>query len=245
MGYINSAAADLRRGLRARRLVPGGLRLRRRGAGGRLLRQQPAGRAARDAADLARGADRLRRRSGWCISRSPPTSASRRCRSSWCCWRSALFCFGLIMPNFNAIAMEPMGRIAGTASSFVGAVTTGVAAGLGLYVGQQYRRQRAAAGRGVRGVRRARARDRARHRARPAVRHRGAPDRLKSAAGEAPGLVFGAGLLGQRVVFAQVAALGQAEAGEFLPFGVLAADGDDRRRPARSAPPPRRRRRRR
>ncbi len=49
-----------------------------------------------------------------------------------------LFCFGLIMPNFNAIAMEPMGRIAGTASSFVGAVTTGVAAGLGLCVGQQY-----------------------------------------------------------------------------------------------------------
>jgi DHA1 family bicyclomycin/chloramphenicol resistance-like MFS transporter len=50
----------------------------------------------------------------------------------------ALFCFGLIMPNFNAIAMEPMGRIAGTASSFFGAVTTGLGAGLGLYVGQQY-----------------------------------------------------------------------------------------------------------
>ena len=49
-----------------------------------------------------------------------------------------LLCFGLMMPNFNALAMEPMGRIAGTASSFVGAVTTGVAAGLGLYVGQQY-----------------------------------------------------------------------------------------------------------
>ncbi len=49
-----------------------------------------------------------------------------------------LFCFGLIMPNFNALAMEPMGRIAGTASSFVGAVTTGMAATLGLYVGQSY-----------------------------------------------------------------------------------------------------------
>jgi len=49
-----------------------------------------------------------------------------------------LFCFGLMMPNFNAIAMEPMGRIAGTASSFVGAVTTGLAAGLGLYVGQHF-----------------------------------------------------------------------------------------------------------
>lgn len=49
-----------------------------------------------------------------------------------------LFCFGLIMPNFNALAMEPMGRIAGTASSFVGAVTTGMAATLGWYVGQHY-----------------------------------------------------------------------------------------------------------
>jgi MFS transporter, DHA1 family, multidrug resistance protein len=49
-----------------------------------------------------------------------------------------LFCFGLIMPNFNALSMEPMGRIAGTASSFVGAVTTGLAATLGWYVGQHY-----------------------------------------------------------------------------------------------------------
>lgn len=49
-----------------------------------------------------------------------------------------LFCFGLLMPNFNSIAMEPMGRIAGTASSFVGAVTTGLAALLGWIVGQSY-----------------------------------------------------------------------------------------------------------
>ena len=49
-----------------------------------------------------------------------------------------LFCFGLVMPNYNALAMEPMGRIAGTASSFVGAVTTGIAAGLGLLIGQYF-----------------------------------------------------------------------------------------------------------
>lgn len=49
-----------------------------------------------------------------------------------------LFCFGLMMPNFNALAMEPMGRIAGTASSFVGATTTGVAAVIGLWIGQHY-----------------------------------------------------------------------------------------------------------
>jgi DHA1 family bicyclomycin/chloramphenicol resistance-like MFS transporter len=51
---------------------------------------------------------------------------------------ATLLCFGLMMPNFNALAMEPMGRIAGTASSFVGAVTTTIAALLGLYVGQAF-----------------------------------------------------------------------------------------------------------
>lgn len=49
-----------------------------------------------------------------------------------------LFFFGFMMPNFNALAMEPMGRIAGTASSFVGAATTGIAAVLGWYVGQHF-----------------------------------------------------------------------------------------------------------
>jgi DHA1 family bicyclomycin/chloramphenicol resistance-like MFS transporter len=49
-----------------------------------------------------------------------------------------LFCFGFIMPNYNALAMEPMGDIAGTASSFVGAVTTGGAGFLGWIVGQSY-----------------------------------------------------------------------------------------------------------
>lgn len=50
----------------------------------------------------------------------------------------SLFCFGLLMPNFNAIAMEPMGRIAGTASSFIGCVTTAVAAVIGLVIGQAF-----------------------------------------------------------------------------------------------------------
>lgn len=50
----------------------------------------------------------------------------------------ALFCFGLIMPNFNALAMEPMGRIAGTASSIIGALTTALGAVLGGYVGQHF-----------------------------------------------------------------------------------------------------------
>lgn len=49
-----------------------------------------------------------------------------------------LYAFGLIMPNFNAISMEPQGRIAGTASSFVGFATTGMAAFLGWLIGQAY-----------------------------------------------------------------------------------------------------------
>jgi DHA1 family bicyclomycin/chloramphenicol resistance-like MFS transporter len=46
-----------------------------------------------------------------------------------------LFFFGLTMPNFNALAMEPMAAIAGTASSFVGALTTGMSATLGWLIG--------------------------------------------------------------------------------------------------------------
>ncbi|MFC0218525.1 DHA1 family bicyclomycin/chloramphenicol resistance-like MFS transporter [Pseudochelatococcus lubricantis] len=48
------------------------------------------------------------------------------------------FIFSLSVPNFNALAMEPMGRIAGTASSFIGAVTTALSTVIGLLVGQAY-----------------------------------------------------------------------------------------------------------
>jgi DHA1 family bicyclomycin/chloramphenicol resistance-like MFS transporter len=51
---------------------------------------------------------------------------------------TSLFCFGLMMPNFNAIAMEPMGRIAGTASSFIGALTTALAALGGYWIGAAF-----------------------------------------------------------------------------------------------------------
>ncbi|MEJ8572204.1 multidrug effflux MFS transporter [Microbaculum marinum] len=49
-----------------------------------------------------------------------------------------LFCFGVMMPNFNAMAMEPLGEIAGTAASFVGAITTAGGAVFGWYVGHLY-----------------------------------------------------------------------------------------------------------
>lgn len=50
----------------------------------------------------------------------------------------AFFCFGLIAPNFNALAMEPMGSVAGTASSFVGFYTTAAAAVFASLVGQSF-----------------------------------------------------------------------------------------------------------
>jgi DHA1 family bicyclomycin/chloramphenicol resistance-like MFS transporter len=51
---------------------------------------------------------------------------------------ATFFCFGLIGPNFNAMAMEPMGAIAGTASSFIGFFTTTAGAFFGFLVGQSF-----------------------------------------------------------------------------------------------------------
>ncbi|WP_207479653.1 multidrug effflux MFS transporter [Arenibaculum pallidiluteum] len=48
------------------------------------------------------------------------------------------FCFGLIAPNFNALAMEPLGRVAGMASSFIGFYTTAFGALVGWAVGQAF-----------------------------------------------------------------------------------------------------------
>jgi DHA1 family bicyclomycin/chloramphenicol resistance-like MFS transporter len=46
------------------------------------------------------------------------------------------FFFGLVVSNFNAIAMEPLGAVAGTASSIMGSYTTLAGAGFGTFVGQ-------------------------------------------------------------------------------------------------------------
>jgi len=51
---------------------------------------------------------------------------------------AAFFCVGLILPNFNALAMEPLGRVAGMGSSLIGAYMTGVGAVLGTIVGQEF-----------------------------------------------------------------------------------------------------------
>lgn len=50
----------------------------------------------------------------------------------------ALFFVGLVFANFNAIAMEPQGKIAGTASSIIGSLTTLLAASIGSITGQAF-----------------------------------------------------------------------------------------------------------
>jgi MFS transporter, DHA1 family, multidrug resistance protein len=52
-------------------------------------------------------------------------------------WAQFLF-FGLVVSNFNAIAMEPLGRVAGTAASVMGSYTTMSGALLGTLVGQSF-----------------------------------------------------------------------------------------------------------
>lgn len=48
------------------------------------------------------------------------------------------FCSGLLFGNFNAIAMEPMGRIAGMAAAISGALSSLIAIVTGGLLGQQY-----------------------------------------------------------------------------------------------------------
>jgi DHA1 family bicyclomycin/chloramphenicol resistance-like MFS transporter len=49
-----------------------------------------------------------------------------------------MFAFGLTFANFTALAMEPHGHIAGTASSLYGSITTLLGIGIGTVIGQDY-----------------------------------------------------------------------------------------------------------
>jgi MFS transporter, DHA1 family, multidrug resistance protein len=49
-----------------------------------------------------------------------------------------MFSFGLMFANFTALAMEPHGHIAGTASSLYGSITTLLGIGIGTVIGQDY-----------------------------------------------------------------------------------------------------------
>jgi DHA1 family bicyclomycin/chloramphenicol resistance-like MFS transporter len=44
----------------------------------------------------------------------------------------------LLIPNFNALAMEPMGRVAGTASAIIGTITTAAGAALGAFIDRAF-----------------------------------------------------------------------------------------------------------
>ena len=50
----------------------------------------------------------------------------------------SFFCSGLLFGNFNAIAMEPMGRIAGMAAAIIGSLSSLIAILAGGYIGQLY-----------------------------------------------------------------------------------------------------------
>ena len=49
-----------------------------------------------------------------------------------------MFAFGLMFANFTSLAMEPQGKIAGTASSLYGSITTLLGIGIGTTIGQSY-----------------------------------------------------------------------------------------------------------
>lgn len=48
------------------------------------------------------------------------------------------FCLGMLFGNLNALAMEPMGHLAGIAAAFVGALSSAISAGIGTLIGQGY-----------------------------------------------------------------------------------------------------------
>ena len=50
----------------------------------------------------------------------------------------AFFTMGLLFGNFNAIAMEPLGHIAGIGSAFVSFISTGISLVIGLFLGWIY-----------------------------------------------------------------------------------------------------------
>jgi DHA1 family bicyclomycin/chloramphenicol resistance-like MFS transporter len=49
-----------------------------------------------------------------------------------------MFSFGMMVANFTALAMEPQGHIAGTASSLYGSITTLIGIAIGMIIGQSF-----------------------------------------------------------------------------------------------------------
>lgn len=50
----------------------------------------------------------------------------------------SFFCLGILFGNFNALAMEPLGHIAGVAAAVIGSLTTFISVPLGTLIGRAY-----------------------------------------------------------------------------------------------------------
>ena len=50
----------------------------------------------------------------------------------------AFFCVGILFGNFNALAMEPMGHIAGTAAAVIASLSTSISLVFGIVIGQSF-----------------------------------------------------------------------------------------------------------
>jgi DHA1 family bicyclomycin/chloramphenicol resistance-like MFS transporter len=51
---------------------------------------------------------------------------------------ATFFCIGMLFANFNALAMEPLGHIAGVGAAVIGSLTTLISLILGTAIGQAY-----------------------------------------------------------------------------------------------------------
>ncbi len=51
---------------------------------------------------------------------------------------TAFFCFGILFGNVNALAMKPLGHIAGVGAAVVGALSTLISVPIGIVIGQSY-----------------------------------------------------------------------------------------------------------
>lgn len=54
------------------------------------------------------------------------------------CFTASFFCIGMLFGNLNALAMEPLGHIAGVGAAVVGATATIISVPIGALVGQQF-----------------------------------------------------------------------------------------------------------
>ena len=54
------------------------------------------------------------------------------------CFAATFFCIGILFGNLNAIAMEPLGHIAGVGAAVVGALSTLISVPLGIIIGRSY-----------------------------------------------------------------------------------------------------------